>query len=97
VKVRNVSTQAVVVPVDGGIAVAVDAVVDVPDDIGQVLVSDGPFEAVTATDKRAARSVASLHDVVASQVLFLSLVSLANGRSLVVVPASDQPAAHLRR
>jgi hypothetical protein len=48
VKVRNVTGQMVVVPVDGGIAVGVDAVVDVSDDVGVGLVSSGQFGKVSA-------------------------------------------------
>jgi hypothetical protein len=49
VKVRNVSGQVVVAPVDGGIAVAVDGVVEVAEDVGRVLVVSGQFNQVRAT------------------------------------------------
>lgn len=51
-KVRNVTGQVVVVPVDGGIAVAVDGVVEVADEDGRALVAAGQFAAVRATTTR---------------------------------------------
>jgi hypothetical protein len=53
VKVRNVSTLVAMVPVDGGLAVGVNATVDVPDAIGQQLVESGQFEAVRITSRGA--------------------------------------------
>jgi hypothetical protein len=51
VKVRNVTTQVVMVSAVG--AVAVDGVVEVAEDVGRVLVESGQFESVRATRPKA--------------------------------------------